>query len=118
MLLRHIGLGAMRRDAHRAHAKIIGALEIMDGADAGEQQGGEHAMLKHLGDRADPVPVGVRPEPIVEARSLQAVAMRDLDRIDLRLIERPGARLTITEALLGAYRWTPVAQRPKPDDRF
>src|SRR3546814_4576211 len=73
MLLRHIGLGAMRRDAHRAHAKIIGALEIMDGADAGEQQGGEHAMLKHLGDRADPVPVGVRPELIVEARSLQAV---------------------------------------------
>src|SRR3546814_1760145 len=43
MLLRHIGLGAMRRDAHRAHAKIIGALEIMDGADAGEQQGGERS---------------------------------------------------------------------------
>src|SRR3546814_18080461 len=83
MLLRHIGLGAMRRDAHRAHAKIIGALEIMDGADAGEPQGGEHAMLKHLGDRPDPVQVGVRPEPIVDARSLQAVPIRDLARIDL-----------------------------------
>src|SRR3546814_1874822 len=100
MLLRHIGLGAMRRDAHRAHAKIIGALEIMDGADAGEQQGGEHAMLKHLGDRADPVPVGVRPEPIVEARSLQAVAMRDLDRIDLRLIERSEEHTSELQSLM------------------
>src|SRR3546814_15744189 len=72
------------------------------------QQGGEHAMLKHLGDRADPVPVGVRPEPIVEARSLQAVAMRDLDRIDLRLIERPGDRLNMIEAVLVADRVHPV----------
>src|SRR3546814_4061667 len=90
----------------------------MDGADAGELQGGEHAMLKPLGHQALPVPVGVRPEPIVEARSLQAAAMRDLERIDLRLIERPGDRLNMIEAVLVANRVHPVAQRHILDIEF
>src|SRR3546814_8795392 len=58
------------------------------------------------------------PEPIVEARSLQAVAMRDLDRIDLRLIERPGDRLNMIEAVLVADRVHPVAQRHILDIEF
>ncbi|MNT32269.1 hypothetical protein D3C72_1681420 [compost metagenome] len=67
MLPGDIGLGAVGGDAHRAHAQIIGALQVMHGPDAGQQQGGEHAVLQHLGHRADPLPVSVGAEAVVEA---------------------------------------------------
>ena len=76
-------------------------------------------MLQHFGDCPDPVPVGMRAEPIVEAGALKAIAMRHFDRIDLGpvhvrqgpqgvdlravpgriLVEVPGFGETIAQAL-------------------
>ena len=36
-----VGLGAVGGDPHRADAEVVGALEVVDGADAGQQQRGE-----------------------------------------------------------------------------
>ncbi len=83
----------------------------MNSPDAGEQQRCQDAVLKHLGYRADPLPIGVSPEAIVEARPLQPVAVRDLDRIDLRAVQRPRDRLHMIEAVLVADRVHAVAQR-------
>ena len=110
VLLGDISLGAMGRDTHRPHAQIIGALQIMHGADARQQQGGEHAVLQHVGHRADPVPVGVGAEAVVEAGALQAVAVSDLDRIDLGAIQCSGDRLNMIEAILVADRVHAVTQ--------
>ncbi len=99
MLGGDVGLGAMGGDAHRAHAEIVGALEILLGADARQQQGGEAGAGQLLGDGGDPFLVGVGAEAVIEAGPRQAVAMRDLDRIDPGRIE--GARD-------GAYRIQPV----------
>jgi hypothetical protein len=69
---------------------VIGALQIVHRADAGQQQRGQHACSSTLGHAFDPVPVGVGAEAVVEAGALQAVAMRDFDGVDLGVVERLG----------------------------
>ncbi len=59
-------------------------------------------MGHHVGDRLDPLPVGVAAEAVVEARAVEAVAMRHLDRVDLRLVERTRDRLHMVDAILVA----------------
>jgi len=111
MLLRDVGLGAMGCDANRPHAHAIGSLQIVDRADARQEQRRQLRMGQHLGDRADPVPVGMGPEAVVEARAREPVAMRDLDRVDLSLIERLRDRLHMIEAILMADRMHAVPER-------
>ena len=41
-----VGLGAVGGDAHRADAEVVGVLEVVDGADAGQQQGGEPGVRR------------------------------------------------------------------------
>ena len=100
MLFRDVRLGAMGSDAHRFHAHFAGVLQIVDRTDAGQQQRGEHAVFEHFGDCADPVPVGIGAEAIVEAGALKAVAMRHFDGIDLRQIERLRDLAHVIEAVL------------------
>ena len=102
MLLRDVGFGAMGGDADRAHAKVIGMLQVMDGADAGQQQSGEFGVLDDAGHRFDPVPIGMRTETVIETGAFQAVAMRYLDRVDLRVIQRLGDLADMIQAVLMA----------------
>ena len=66
MLFADIGFGAMRGDPHRTHAHCISLLKIVHRADAGQQQRGQHRIFQHIGNRTDPVPIGMRAKSIVE----------------------------------------------------
>ena len=111
VLARDIGLGAVRRHTDGPHAHLIGVLQIVDRADAGEQQRRQHAVFQYLGNRADPVPIGMRAKPVIEAGALQPIAMRHLDRIDLGAVERAGDGTDVVEAVLVPDRVHAVAQR-------
>ena len=58
-----VGLGAVGGDPDRADAEVVGVLELLDGADAGQQQRGEPGVGDVRGGGLDPLPVGVRPGP-------------------------------------------------------
>ena len=90
MLAGDIGFGAVGRDPHGRHAQPVSGPQILDGAYAGNEQSGQSRMLDDVGHGFDPFPIGVRTEPIVEARAVEAVAMRDLDRVDAGLVQRLG----------------------------
>ena len=59
-----VGLGAVGRDADRPDAEVVGVLEVVDRADAGQQQGGqggaswmtEAAASIHSQSECDPGP--------------------------------------------------------------
>ncbi|MNT68501.1 hypothetical protein D3C72_2067400 [compost metagenome] len=67
VLLRDVGFGAVRGHPHDAGASFVGLLQVMDGADAWEQQRGHFRVLQHISHRRDPFEVGVGAEAIVEA---------------------------------------------------
>src|SRR5690606_3934684 len=66
---------------------------------------------QHVGYGLQPFPIGVRAEAVVEAGAVQAVAMRDLDRVDPGLVERLGDRADMVDAVHVADRVHAVAQR-------
>lgn len=76
MLLRHIRLGAVRRDTHGADTKVICLVQILDCPHAGQDQRGEHAVLEDFGDRCQPFPIGMGTKAVVEARAGEAVGIR------------------------------------------
>jgi len=110
VLFGDIGFGAMGCHPDRAYTQLIGVLEIVDRTDAGQQQGGENRVLQHFGHRADPVPVGMSAKAVVEGRPRQPVAMRHLDGIDLRPVQRSGDRLHMIQTVLVADGVHSVAQ--------
>ena len=93
-------------------------LEIMDGADSGQQQGGQDAMLEHFGNGPDPLPIGMRAEPIIEARTRKSVTVGNLDGVHLGPIKCPGDRLDVLDAVLMANGMHSVAQRHVLDVKF
>jgi hypothetical protein len=99
MLLGNVGLGAVGRDADRTHADVIGALQFLDRAHSGQDEGGEHRPVKHRGDRLEPFPVGMGTKAIVEASAIEAVAMGDLDCVDACVVKRLGDRLHMVDAI-------------------
>ena len=111
MLLRNVGFGAVGRDANRTHTKVIGALQFLDGADAGQDQRGEDRLVQHFRYRFDPLPIGVGAEAIVEARTRKAVAMRDFDCVDAGIIQRLGDAADMVEAVHVADGMHAIAQR-------
>ena len=81
MLAGDVGFGAMRGDPYRAGAGVDRAIQILDRADAGDQQHRHLGSPDGAGHRGDPLDVGVRAGTVIEARPCQAVAMTDLDRV-------------------------------------
>ncbi|MNV52750.1 hypothetical protein D3C71_1448590 [compost metagenome] len=118
VLARDIGLGAVRGDAHHAHAGVVRGLEVMDGANARQQQRGDLGVLDHAGHGFYPLKIGMRAKAVVEARALQTVAMRDFDGIDLGRIERLGDLFDLGDAVLVANRVAAVAQGHVGDIEF
>ena len=106
-----VGLGAMGGDAHAARARLVGVLQVVHGADAGQQQHGHDGVLALLGDRRDPLAVVVGAEAVVEGRAGDAVAVADLDRVDAGAIERAGDLAHRLQMVLVTDRMHAVAQR-------
>jgi hypothetical protein len=90
MLPRDIRFGAMRRDTDRPDAHSLRPAQILDGSDARQEQRRDDGRFDGLADRFDPCPVGAGTETVIEAGAGEAVAMRDLDRIDAGLVQRAG----------------------------
>jgi hypothetical protein len=61
-----VGLRAVGGDPNRADPEPVRALEFLDRADSGEQQGGQSGAGDHLGGGPDPLPVGVAARPVVQ----------------------------------------------------
>ena len=118
VLLRHVGLGAMGGDAHHPGAGVVGRLQVMHRADAGQQQRGDLGVADHIGGGFDPFQIGVRGEAIVEARTLQAIAVGDFDRVDLGLVQGAGDVLHVLQRILMAHRMAAVAQGHVGDVEF
>ncbi|MCY1298924.1 hypothetical protein D9M70_484330 [compost metagenome] len=110
VLLGHVRLGAVGGHPDDARAGVVGGLEVVHRADAGQQQGGDLGMGQHVVDRLDPLQVGVRAEAVVERRALQAVAVGDFDGVDPGRIQRTGDGTHVVEAVLVADRMAAVAQ--------
>ena len=91
-------------------AQVEGAVQILDRADAGQQQGGEPRFLDDLADRLDPVPVGMGAEAVIEGGAVQPVAMGDLDGVDPGLVQRLGDAGDMLDAILVADGVHAVAQ--------
>ena len=100
VLLADVRFGAVGRDAHRTHTQLISVLQIVDCADAGQKEGGQHRVFQHFGHGADPVPIGVGAKAVVEAGALQAVAVGDFDRVDLGPVKCAGNRLDVVQTIL------------------
>ena len=88
MLPRYVGLGAMRGDPHAARAGLVSVLKVMHGADARQQEHGYDRGLALLRHGRDPLAVVMRAEAVVESGAGDAVAMANLDRVDLSAVER------------------------------
>ena len=102
----------MRGDPHRLRAGGVGRVEILDGADAGQQQHGDLRALHAVGRPPRSTRRSrVRAEPVVEARAGQAVAVADFDGIDARAIERRRDRSTCVHRILVPDGVHAVAQR-------
>ena len=84
-----VGLGAVRGDAHRADAAVDRHAQIVDGADAGQQQRRDLARCFSRGITARRYSSSrVAREAVVDRRAAQAVAVGDLDQRHAGVVER------------------------------
>ena len=79
VLLGDVRLGAVGCDAHGRHAALVGQLQVLDGADPRQQQGGHPGALELRDHRAQVFLVAVRRKAVVDRGAAQAVAVRHLD---------------------------------------
>ena len=107
----NIRFRAVRCHANRANAGGIGSLEFFLGGDTGQDKGRHHRALNDIGDRFDPLPVGVRAKPVVEAATVETVAVGNFYGIDAGFIERLGNRGNMIHAIEMANRVHAIAQR-------
>jgi hypothetical protein len=87
MLNGYVGLGAVRSDAGDRRAHFVGVPQILDGAEPRQQQHGDPgaAGFRHRGrDEIELIAAG---EPVVEAGPAQAVAVADLDHLDVASVQ-------------------------------
>ncbi len=62
---RHVGLGAMRGHADGVHAQFVRHLQVVDRADAGQQQGRDLALLQQRDHGAEILLIAVRRKAVV-----------------------------------------------------
>ena len=111
VLLRDVGFRRVGRDAHRRGAGGMRGIEILDGADARQQQHRDPRARHARDGRLDPFAIGVRAEAVVEARAREPVTVADLDGIDAGAIERRGDAPHVGDGILVADGVHAVAQR-------
>lgn len=90
VLLGDIGLGAVGGDTDGVDAEFARHLEVIDGANARQQQGRDLGLL-HLGnDGAEVFFVGMGREAVVDRGTTEAVAVGDFDQRDAGFVEAGG----------------------------
>ena len=110
VLLRDVRLGAMRGNAHRSRSGRVGLMQVLDRANAGQQQDRYPGPTDVLRNGGDPFQIGVGPEAVVEARTRQAVSVADLDSVDSGGVECARDLDDLVERVLVAQRVHSVAQ--------
>ena len=118
VLTRNISFRAMGRHTHNASPCLVGSLQVMNRANAWQQQCRNLGVLHDTGDRRYPFDVGMGAEPVVEAAALQTVAVGYLDGIDARLVQRPGDGHCLLQAVLVPNRVAAVTQGHVRDVEF
>ena len=68
-------------------AALVLLLQVVDGADAWQEQGGEPGVLQHRGGGFDPLPVRVAAGTVVDGGAGESVAVGYLDGIDACFVE-------------------------------
>jgi hypothetical protein len=76
-----VGFGAVGDDAQHSVARTVGGLELVDFADAGEQECGRLGVLDGGGEGFDPFEVGVGAEPVDPGGAGEPVAEERGDRL-------------------------------------
>lgn len=66
----------------------VRGLQVVNRADTRQEQCRDLGLFHHLGDRSDPLEVAVCTEAIVEARTREAISVRDLDAVAPGFVER------------------------------
>jgi hypothetical protein len=97
VLFGHIRLGAVGGDADGVHAQVVRHLQVVDGADAGQQQGRDLGLLHQRDDGAEVFLVGVGREAVVDRAAAQAVAVGDFDQRHAGCVEPAGDGLHLVE---------------------
>src|SRR5690606_39173046 len=98
VLFGHVGLGAVGGHADGVDADLPRHLQVVDGADAGQQQGGNPGLFHQRYYRGQVFLVGVRREAVVHRASAQAVTVGDFDQRDAGLIQASGDALHLLQA--------------------
>ncbi|MPN52124.1 hypothetical protein SDC9_199778 [bioreactor metagenome] len=111
VLLGDVGLGAVGGDTDGVHPEIARHLQVIDGADARQQQRRDLGLL-HLGNhRAEIFLVGVRREAVIDRRAAEAVAVGDFDQRNAGGVETGGDADHLVEAHQVTLGMHAVAQR-------
>ena len=111
VLFADVGLGAVGGHADGVHAQVLGHAQMVHGADAGKQQGRDLGALHQRDHGAQVLLVAVCREAVVDRTAAQAVAVRDLDQRDARLVEPGGYGPHLSQRHLVALGVHAVAQR-------
>ncbi|MCY1516103.1 hypothetical protein D9M68_507160 [compost metagenome] len=110
VLFRYVRLGAVGGYPHASRAGVIGSFQVMHGADAGQQQHGEAGVLDDVGGGFDPLQIGVGAEAVVEAGTLQTVAVGDFDGVHPCLVQGAGDGAHVIQLVLVADGVAAIAQ--------
>ncbi len=111
VLLRNIGLGAMRRDAHHLGAEVARSFEVITRADSRQQQDRQLRVLQDRARGANQIEFIDARHSILNGRSAEPVAMRDLDHMHAGLVESARDRGDLLASELMANDVRAIAQR-------
>ena len=115
VLLGDVGFGDVRGDAGDLGAEAGGHVEVFLGADARQKQHGQLAALQHRRDGLQIGFVGSGRAAVLDAGAAEAVAVRDLDRVDAGVVHRRGDRGHLLGRELMGDRVHAVAERRVDD---
>src|SRR5690554_4070694 len=118
VLFGDIGFGAVSGHTYDAGTGFVGVVQVVDGTDTGQQQGGNLGVFHHFGHGFDPLQVGVGAKAIVKAGALQAVAVGDFNAVDFRLVQGPCDVLHVLDGVLVTNGVAAVSQGHVGDVEF
>ena len=110
VLLGNVGLGAVGRHADGGDAQLMGHLQMVDGADARQQQRRDFGLLHQRDHGREVFLVAMRREAIVDRSTTQAVAVGDFDQRHAGRIQALGDALHLLQADLVTLGVHAVAQ--------
>ena len=111
VLDRDVRLGAMGRDSRHPCADSGRPPQVLDGADARNEKDG-NPRVRSLVDRCgDQLELGDERIAVVESRAAQAIAVGDLEHLDVGVVERAHGRAHLLDSEAVRHGVAAVAQR-------